>query len=72
MKFDEKYHLNVGYYEDGYDLEAVFFKVKDEEHYQKYEDFGLLINQSNIKEDDMTYEYGALLFKKFLKEKNII
>ena len=83
INFDDNYHLHVGYYEDGYDLEAVFFKVKDEDkwcmffdndsynilfndkHYQRYEDFGLLINQYQIKEEDMTYEYGSLIFEKF-------
>jgi hypothetical protein len=30
MTFDERYHLHVGYYRENHDIEAVFFKVKEE------------------------------------------
>lgn len=44
MRFDSNQHLHIGYYENGYDLEAVAYKVLDEDKWivfwpkdQKYE-----------------------------------
>ncbi|MGX6445764.1 DUF3986 family protein [Neobacillus sp. K501] len=31
MIFDDRYHLHVGYYEEGHDLEAIFMKVQNED-----------------------------------------
>lgn len=36
------------------------------EKYPESSDFGTLIGKYRVSEDDMTFEYGSLLFKNFL------
>lgn len=86
VEFDERFHLHVGYYENNYELEAIFLKQQDQdvwylffenevyhlklpkEEYSESTDFGTLIGKYTVTEDDMTFEFGSLLFKQFLNE----
>lgn len=83
----EDLHLHLGYYQDGYDLEATAFKRKGANIWDIYFDSDQY-NISVTKEDnyvpyfgykilvvhsqELTYEEGSLKFEKWLRENNII
>lgn len=63
MLYDEGYHLHLGYYENGYDLEAVAFKRKADDIWDvffNFEQYGLRpIGQEN---DMSSEEFGTKFF----------
>jgi hypothetical protein len=88
MIFDDQYHLHVGYYENGHDLEGIMMKLVDEEKWCLFFDDQydhIPINRHDyqwyegfgllVREyeiSDMNYEMGSRLFMEFLKENKII
>ena len=87
--FDDSLHLHVGYYEDGKDLEGIFFKVLgepkwclffDQDFYQlkvsgtySYNSsFGLLVDTISTLNQELTYERGCLLFRRFLELEKLL
>ncbi|MDM5357112.1 hypothetical protein [Peribacillus sp. ACCC06369] len=51
----------------------IFYNLQiDEENYQKSGEFGLIVGEYHIKEEDMTVEYALLLFKLFLVNNQLI
>lgn len=63
MLYDERYHLHLGYYENGYDLEAVAFKRRSDDIWDiffSFEQYGLRpIDQEN---DMSSEEFGTRIF----------
>lgn len=87
MIFDDRYHLHVGYYEDGHDLEAIFMKVQNEDKWCMFfdhEQYKTPINHHEFQfykgfgllvkvyHGDVAFENGSKLFKDFLLDKGII
>lgn len=87
LRFDDSIHLHVGYDEDGYDLEGIFFKVENEDIwclfcdakeikqtnlYPYTQDFGYLVGLFSLKKEALSYELGLHLFQQFLLLEKII
>ncbi|UXO86847.1 DUF3986 family protein [Bacillus safensis] len=85
---DESMHLHVGYYEQGFDYEGVFFKSLEKGRWllffdQKSYELNLLKSYEEYDhlglfigeysiEDAQIEEKGQQLFEHFLKENNIV
>ena len=41
-RFDTSQHLHAGYYENGYDIESILYKVLDRDAWVMYVDFNLV------------------------------
>ncbi|MDM5338504.1 DUF3986 family protein [Fictibacillus enclensis] len=87
MLYDDRYHMHLGYYENGFDLEAVAFKRQsqeiwdiffDFEHYglnnavQEAESNGFGIKIMSIEIEELDYNYGAKKFEQWLSNQRII
>lgn len=53
-------------------LENFLQLTNSEENYHKSGEFGLIVGEYHIKEEDMTFEYALLLFKLFLVNNQLI
>jgi len=72
MRYDSRYHLHLGYYENGHDLEAVALKQEKEAVWDVFfncndeqaDEFGSRI--FSIFQDDLDYDTGSSLFARWL------
>lgn len=85
-EFDDTQHLHVGYYEDGKDIEGIFFKVAGEDtwclffepsFYQIHLHGSYEWNSSfgalvlTLETEELTYERGCEFFKQFLQREGL-
>jgi hypothetical protein len=85
--YDDRYHLHLGYYENGFDLEAVAFKRQSQEFWDIFFDFeqyglkkpaqetelkGFGIKIFSIEIEELDYNYGAKKFEQWLSNQRII
>ncbi|WP_226665253.1 DUF3986 family protein [Metabacillus litoralis] len=87
-KYDPRYHLHLGYYEDSYDLESIAFKIQSQDVWDIFFDFKFynLVNQKqnqvehedfgtkilSIDCHDLSYDDGVKMFKEWLIEQGFI
>ncbi|PCK20794.1 hypothetical protein CEY02_11695 [Bacillus pumilus] len=58
LKLDDTMHLHVGYYENGFDYEGVFFKSLDTGKWLLFfdhESYGIQMNEKNERYDDLGF-----------------
>ncbi|APH04814.1 DUF3986 family protein [Bacillus weihaiensis] len=87
MIYDDKYHLHIGYYEDGFDLEAVAFKRQSQDIWDIFFDFeqydfnntvsktelkGVGYHIFSIETEDLDYQDGALVFEQWLLNQRLV
>ncbi|XQY90163.1 DUF3986 family protein [Metabacillus sp. HB246100] len=87
MIYDDKYHLHIGYYEDGFDLQAVAFKRQSQDIWDIFFDFeqydfnntvsktvlkGFGYHIFSIETEDLDYQYGALVFEQWLFNQRLV
>ncbi|WP_240733064.1 DUF3986 family protein [Jeotgalibacillus sp. S-D1] len=87
MLYDDRYYLHLGYYENGYDLEAIAFKRKSQgvwDIFFDFERYGLEnpnekneLNEFGIKIfsieiQELDVDYGEVRYKQWLSDQEII
>ncbi|MGD7007952.1 DUF3986 family protein [Metabacillus sp. 84] len=87
MLYDDRYHLHVGYYENGEDFEAIAYKRQSQETWDiffDFEQYGLSkpILRTRLKDgamwifsidkDELNSHYGAEKFKQWLSAQRLI
>ncbi len=87
MLYEDRYHMHLGYYENGFDLEAVAFKRQSQEVWDIFFDFkeyglkkpvqdtelkGFGIRVFSIEIEELDYNFGAKKFKQWLSNQKII
>ncbi|MCI2257014.1 DUF3986 family protein [Domibacillus sp. PGB-M46] len=87
MLYDDRYHMHLGYYENGFDLEAIAFKRQSQEIWDiffDFEQYGLKkpVQETELKEfsikifsiesKELDYNYGAKKFEQWLFNQRII
>ena len=78
MRYDSRYHLHLGYYENSHDLEAVALKQENEAVWDVFfncndeqsDEFGTRI--FSITQDDLDYGTGSSLFARWLAKHGYI
>jgi hypothetical protein len=66
MIFDDRYHLHVGYYEEGHDLEAIFMKVQNEDKWCMFFDQEHYKTSINLNEFEYYKGFGLLVREYFI------
>lgn len=87
MLYDDRYHIHLGHYENGFDLEAVAFKRQSQEIWDIFFDFeqyglknpvqdielkGFGIRIFSIEIEELDYNYGVEKFEHWLSNRRII
>ncbi|WP_186580202.1 DUF3986 family protein [Aquibacillus kalidii] len=87
MLYDDRYHMHLGYYENGFDLEAIAFKRQAQEIWDIFFDFeqygmkktiqeselkGFGIKIFSIEMEELDYHFGAKTFEQWLTNQRII
>lgn len=61
MLYDERYHLHLGYYKNGFDLEAIAFKRQSDSIWDIFFDFDQYGLKKPVEETEST-EFGIRIF----------
>lgn len=85
--YDDKYHLHLGYYENGFDIESIAFKRQSQGIWDIFFDFeqyglktpvtatqleGFGVRIFSIEIDELDYNDGAKQFEQWLSNQSII
>ncbi|KZZ84418.1 MULTISPECIES: DUF3986 family protein [Bacillaceae] len=69
MLYDDRYHLHLGYYKNGFDLEAIAYKRQSQEIWDIFFDFEQYDLKNPVQDSELSFEhFGTRIFSVEMKE----